>query len=95
MVHQLLTDWDWAGFEGHARRVCDVYRGRRDAMLAAADKHLGGLATWTSPKGGMFLWIKVIGVSDTWDMIMKRGIRSGVMLVPGKAFVAGSETIFT
>ena len=56
-------------------------------MNAAAEKHLTGLATWSVPKGGMFLWIKVEGVEDTWDMIMDKGLRKNIMLVPGRVFM--------
>lgn len=27
--------------------------------MASADKHLTGYATWTVPKAGMFVWVKV------------------------------------
>ena len=43
----------------------------RDAMLAAADRHLAGLCEYSVPQGGMFLWMRVPGLSSTWDMIMK------------------------
>ena len=43
----------------------------RDAMLAAADRHLAGLCEYSVPGGGMFLWMRVPGLSSTWDMIMK------------------------
>jgi kynurenine/2-aminoadipate aminotransferase len=39
---------------------------------AAAERHLTGLCEWSKPDGGMFMWLKVIDVPDTWDMIMKR-----------------------
>ena len=43
----------------------------RDAMLAAADRQLAGLCEYSVPGGGMFLWMRVPGLSSTWDMIMK------------------------
>ena len=43
-------------------------------MVAAADRHLAGLAEFSVPLGGMFLWLRVPGLTDTWDMIMQRGI---------------------
>ena len=43
----------------------------RDAMLAAADRRLAGLCEYSVPGGGMFLWMRVPGLSSTWDMIMK------------------------
>ncbi len=55
---------------------------------AAAERHLTGLCEWSKPDGGMFMWLKVIDVPDTWDMIMKRALENNVMLVPGKAFMS-------
>lgn len=47
-----------------------------------------GLAEWDAPDGGMFLWMRINGVSDVWDMVMDRGLRKNVMLVPGHPFMA-------
>jgi kynurenine/2-aminoadipate aminotransferase len=47
-----------------------------------------GLADWELPGGGMFLWVKVRGVEDVMDMVMQRGLKKDVMLVPGHAFMA-------
>ncbi len=41
-------------------------------MFASAQRHLGDLCDWHLPDGGMFFWIKVRGVEDTWDMIIDR-----------------------
>lgn len=35
------------------------YARQRRAFMASADKHLTGYATWTVPKAGMFVWVKV------------------------------------
>ena len=67
------------------------YKRRRDLMHAAATRHLTGLCEWSLPEGGMFLWIKVEGVEDTWDMIMEEGLRRNIMLVPGRVFVPRKE----
>ena len=53
-------------------------------MLAAADKHLAGLCEYSVPLGGMFLWIRVPGIRDTWQMIMERAMEKSIMLMPGK-----------
>ncbi|XP_065452646.1 kynurenine/alpha-aminoadipate aminotransferase, mitochondrial isoform X3 [Chrysemys picta bellii] len=66
--------------------VVEFYRVQRDAMLAAADKWLKGLADWHAPAAGMFLWIKIKGVSDTQQLIMEKALQKEVLLVPGGAF---------
>jgi len=46
-----------------------------------------GLAEWHVPQGGMFLWIKALGIRDTTDMIMQHGVNQGILLLPGKEFM--------
>jgi len=60
-------------------------------MLAAAEKHLSGLAEWYVPPAGMFLWITVPGVKDTKKLISEGGMAHGVILLPGKEFLASES----
>ncbi|KAJ7420070.1 Kynurenine/alpha-aminoadipate aminotransferase, mitochondrial [Willisornis vidua] len=69
-----------------AFRVVDFYRTQRNAMLIAADKWLKDLAEWYPPAAGMFLWIKIKGISDTQQLIMEKALQKEVLLVPGGAF---------
>ncbi|XP_042218767.1 kynurenine/alpha-aminoadipate aminotransferase, mitochondrial-like [Homarus americanus] len=87
LVSELLQMWGEEGFFKHTQAVQDFYLKQRDAMIEAAQKHLTGLCEWAVPTGGMFLWLKVPKVPDTWDMIMERALQKNVILVPGKAFM--------
>lgn len=87
LVLQLLNHWGHDGFMNHIHEIEGFYEKRRDAMIAAAERHLTGLCEWNVPKAGMFLWIKVLGVEDTWKMIMEDGLKNNIMLVPGKVFM--------
>ncbi|CAM4548874.1 unnamed protein product [Lepidochelys olivacea] len=86
MIAQLLQQWGEKGFLEHVDRVVEFYKTQQDAMLAAADKWLKGLADWHAPAAGMFLWIKIKGVSDTQQLIMEKALQKEVLLVPGGAF---------
>uniref|UniRef100_A0A8C0GIY2 Kynurenine/alpha-aminoadipate aminotransferase, mitochondrial n=1 Tax=Chelonoidis abingdonii TaxID=106734 RepID=A0A8C0GIY2_CHEAB len=77
---------NWEDFELFVSRVVAFYRDQRDAMLAAADKWLKGLADWRAPAAGMFLWIKIKGVSDTQQLITEKALQKEVLLIPGGAF---------
>uniref|UniRef100_A0A8D0HVJ8 Kynurenine/alpha-aminoadipate aminotransferase, mitochondrial n=1 Tax=Sphenodon punctatus TaxID=8508 RepID=A0A8D0HVJ8_SPHPU len=72
-------------------RVVEFYRKQRDAMLAAADKWLKGLAEWHTPAAGMFLWINIKVVSDTQQLIMEKALEKEVLLVTGGAFNISSS----
>ncbi|XP_067407834.1 kynurenine/alpha-aminoadipate aminotransferase, mitochondrial-like isoform X2 [Emydura macquarii macquarii] len=86
LVLELLRKWGKKGLLEHTDRLAEFYRTQRDAMLAAADKWLKGLADWYVPTAGLFLWIKIKGISDTCQMIMENALERGVSLVPGRSF---------
>jgi 2-aminoadipate transaminase len=64
-------------------RVCGLLRSRRDAMLAALERHLPE-ATWTVPEGGYFLWLELPGGVEAADLTP-----DGVSFVPGADFFVG------
>ncbi|XP_004696179.1 kynurenine/alpha-aminoadipate aminotransferase, mitochondrial [Echinops telfairi] len=86
LVSQLLHQWGQEGFLDHVQRVIQFYRSQRDTMVAAANKWLSDLAEWHVPAGGMFLWIKVKGISDTKQLIEEKAMKNQVLVVPGYAF---------
>ncbi|XP_075840673.1 kynurenine/alpha-aminoadipate aminotransferase, mitochondrial [Microtus pennsylvanicus] len=91
MISQLLYQWGEEGFLAHIDRTIDFYRDQRSAILAAADRWLSGLAEWHAPNAGMFLWIKVKGISDTKELIEKKAIKKEVLFVPGNGFFIDSS----
>ena len=79
--------------EGNWRRYIDdlieIYRGRRDAMLEALERHFPQQAEWTRPAGGLFVWATLPDYIDTTDLLAK-ALRENVAFVPGRAaFVDG------
>ncbi|MFA6992586.1 MAG: PLP-dependent aminotransferase family protein [Candidatus Gracilibacteria bacterium] len=44
-------------FENLLKELRSRYKERRDAMLDALEKNMKHKATWTHPKGGLFLWL--------------------------------------
>ncbi|XP_053114502.1 kynurenine/alpha-aminoadipate aminotransferase, mitochondrial isoform X2 [Hemicordylus capensis] len=91
MTAQLLQHWGQKGFLDNVDRVVEFYKKQRDVMIIAADKWLKHLAEWHTPTAGMFLWIKLKGVSDTQELIMKKALEKQVLLVPGRAFNINSS----
>ncbi|KAJ8262131.1 hypothetical protein GJAV_G00162680 [Gymnothorax javanicus] len=91
MVSQLLHGWGHEGFLNHVNGVVEFYRKQRDAMLSSADTWLKDLAEWHAPAAGMFLWIRLKGISDTKQLIMEKALEKEVLLVPGGAFNINSS----
>jgi 2-aminoadipate transaminase len=64
--------------------LVEIYRARRDAMLAALERYFPPQATWTEPGGGLFIWATLPSYIDTSDLLAK-ALREDVAFVPGQA----------
>ncbi|XP_076259720.1 kynurenine/alpha-aminoadipate aminotransferase, mitochondrial [Rhynchophorus ferrugineus] len=84
----LLATWGFNGLLSHFDEVRRYYQARRDFTIASMERHLKNLCEWTIPTGGMFVWIKVHGVADVYDMLLSRGLKKNITFVPGHAFMA-------
>ncbi|MYA60070.1 MAG: PLP-dependent aminotransferase family protein [Chloroflexi bacterium] len=71
--------------EEQIARLQDIYRDRRDIMLAALDKHVGDLATWNRPNGGFFVWL-TLRRPELLDDVMQRCEQSRVLVRSGAVF---------
>ncbi|KAJ6552534.1 pyridoxal phosphate-dependent transferase [Mycena sp. CBHHK59/15] len=92
MAYKLLSQWGPEGFLAHCRGVAAYYRARRDVFECVAYKHLEGLAEWTTPVAGMFLYIKLLvhpdgRPADSARLISTKAVAKGVLGVPGTAFM--------
>jgi 2-aminoadipate transaminase len=65
--------------------LLDVYRSKRDAMLEALGAHLAGVATWSRPRGGLFIWVELPEGHDT-TTLLEAAQRAGVTYLPGMNF---------
>ncbi len=71
---------------GYVERLRDLYRGRRDAMLAALAEHFGeGARAGRHPQGGLFIWATLDERIDTTDLLALAQTSEGVAFVPGRA----------
>ncbi len=78
-VAAYFEERDWRVY---LEQLKDLYRSRRDTMLAALAEHFGEQAHWTTPQGGLFIWATLHGDVDTTDLLARS---EGVAFVPGRA----------
>ena len=82
--------------DAHVRLLIDVYRAKRDAMLAGLDELLAGSeASLARPEGGFFLWLQLPRGVDQGRLAALAG-DAGVQYTPGPVFYAnggGEELI--
>jgi DNA-binding transcriptional MocR family regulator len=86
VVHEFISR---GTFEPNLERVNGLLKLRRDAMLAALDKHLSG-TTWSHPDGGYFVWLVLPEGTDASE-VMKRA--EGVTAVLGTDFGGAPNTL--
>ena len=82
VVHRLAE----TVFHRQAEKACTHYRRRRDAMLAALERHMPQGVAWTRPAGGLFVWLTLPEGHDGAALLERSLAEAGVAFVPGAAF---------
>lgn len=76
-------------FDANLPGIREQLRERRDALVAAVDRHLGERAEYVKPEGGYFLWLRLPGVDV--DALAGRAEEAGVPFVKGSScYIDGS-----
>ncbi|KAI7825858.1 pyridoxal phosphate-dependent transferase [Kickxella alabastrina] len=95
LVSKLLNeDWGHSGWESHLLRTQREYAVRRDVFVDLCREKLKGLAEFTVPQAGMFLWFRIVlppqleQRQGVMDEVFARMIEKHVLLVPGRMFSA-------
>ena len=83
-VAAYLHHHDW---RGQIKVFREMYRERRDAMIAGLTDHMPPGTTWTYPHGGFFVWVTLPPGLDSQAMLA-RAVSARVAYVPGTAFYA-------
>ncbi|KAL7004445.1 hypothetical protein EMMF5_005996 [Cystobasidiomycetes sp. EMM_F5] len=92
IAFKLLQSWGPEGLMKHCAKVAQFYKQQRDMFEAAAQKHLTGVADWSQPVAGMFLWIKLHlhedgTEGDSFAIVRTKAVEKGVLAVPGASFM--------
>jgi len=98
--HLLDRLLDNGAYDRHVAKLCQVYRHKRDAMLAGlaevfpATQNGSGKVHWTRPAGGLYVWLafapEVMTGPDS--PLMRAALDEGVLYVPGEfCYVNGSN----
>lgn len=74
----------------HVKRLCQVYKERRDTMLDALAELWPQGCSWTHPQGGLFLWARLPEPIDTTEFL-KEAIAEKVAYVPGIYFYPNQD----
>jgi len=77
--------------EPHLERITDVHGARRDVMIQTLEEELSGIARWSRPDGGVFVWASLPEQLDTAKMF-HRAIEEKVAYIPGGVFSVDGST---
>ena len=91
IVHEVLAS---GLLDTHVPMIRARYKAQRDAMQAALEHHLGDLAQWQRPSGGMFFWLELPEGIDAMALL-PQAVEAGVAYVPGAAFYAAAPLAHT
>jgi kynurenine/2-aminoadipate aminotransferase len=90
-ISELFRKWGFEGFMKHVELARAFYKRQCELVTAAAEKWLTGLAEWNKPKGGMFLWVKILGVKDSTKLAVDKCRKKGVSVISGTGFMIGEK----
>ena len=74
----------------HIELIKQEYGKKRDFMMGVLQRYFGEDVSWTTPEGGLFLWVKLPAhISAT--ALLPAAIKAGVAYVPGKFFFSEKQ----
>jgi 2-aminoadipate transaminase len=92
LVQMVVNDICQRGLlKPHVRKLREVYRERRDVMLASLEEYFPEGTSWTHPQGGLFLWARLPEGFDSTKFLKTAVEREKVAFVPGSAFYANGD----
>ncbi|MEP2979597.1 MAG: PLP-dependent aminotransferase family protein [Lentilitoribacter sp.] len=81
-VHRVVQ----TGFKEQIERIKSCYKDKRDAMLSALNTYMPDTVQWTTPEGGMFVWVTLPQSIDAVKLLEASVKEQKVAFVPGSAF---------
>jgi 2-aminoadipate transaminase len=92
MLPQILcTEFFKRGhYPEHHRRLCDIHRERRDAMIESIDRYFPEGTKRTFPDGGLFTWVELPGGLNATELLAEATSNPDIKV----AYIAG-EGFFT
>ncbi|KAH9813006.1 pyridoxal phosphate-dependent transferase [Melampsora americana] len=102
IAFKVLSHWGYERFFDHCHSVAKLYERKSQSIEKAARRHLDGLADWSRPRAGMFLWLKLEiakageeAKTDSKALMMSIALRNGILAVPGCEFMpSGKNTVY-
>jgi len=83
---EILTEWLNGGHHTeHTKKLREQLKQRRSLTCNLLDIHMKDLATWTLPKGGFYIWLK-LNHSLSMKRLFKVCAEQGILINPGQIY---------
>jgi 2-aminoadipate transaminase len=87
IAYEYFSDPAWIE---NIKRFTVIYSKRRDIMLKTLKENFIEIASWSKPKGGFFIWLRLPDYLNTKE-ILADAVRNSVAYVPGSGFYADEK----
>jgi DNA-binding transcriptional MocR family regulator len=87
IAYEYFSDPSW---RENIEEFINIYSRRRDVMIKTLEDTFPKDASWSKPKGGFFIWLKLPGYLNTKE-ILADAVRNKVAYVPGSGFYADDK----
>ncbi|GIS68807.1 MAG: hypothetical protein CM1200mP8_3650 [Chloroflexota bacterium] len=77
--------------DDHVAKILKIQRDRRDTMIATLGEIFGSNAKWSTPGGGLYLWLEMPHSADLTE-ITGEALNAGVGYQPGPMFAADASS---
>ena len=81
----LLELLESGAYDAHLERLRAALRERRARAVEALERHLTGLAQWTVPAGGFYIWLRLRDCRSA-DGLFQRALKRKLLLHPGSLY---------
>ena len=90
--HAIIKVLKTIDFDSHISKIADFYSQRYTKFCSLILEILGDKVEFVKPDGGMFIWLKLKGVTDTKAFVEEKCIKANLILVPGCEFYPHWDT---
>jgi GntR family transcriptional regulator of abcA and norABC len=72
-------------YEQHLQKTRETLQKRREAALHALERHMTGMASWSCPSGGFFIWLR-LHRPVSMRALFEKALQQEVLLYPGNIY---------
>lgn len=77
--------------EKRIKKISEIYQGKRETILSALEERMPKEISWTTPKGGLFLWASLPKDKDSKELFDLAQEEYNVAFVYGSAFYPNKD----